>query len=135
MTTIDLKAISALVEKRVKAKRAEDEAVAARREVDAELAAELRRQLTASGKTYGTASAKLPDIGLKAAASFGFTRKVAAEVVDAYAGFTDAEKSCLRWKPEVVEAKFSALPQESKLKLSEYVTTTDDSPSIKIEVL
>lgn len=128
---MDTKKLDELVRKRITLKRQEDEFAEQRKEVDQAIA----YVISEGSERKGTISTKLVDAGVKLAVSFGTTRKVDPEYVEAnFPIIPMAIKACLRQKWEVTSA-FDKLTPELKLEAAKFIETKDASPSIKIEVI
>lgn len=120
-----------LVAARIIAKRQEDEASTHRKELDQQIAALVKPQLQEGKKTFST---KLPD-GLKLTVSFGVNRKVDTESLQtAWANLPIEVQQTFKWKAEVSESAYGKLVNSPLKTASKFITTTDASPSVKLEV-
>lgn len=130
---IDTKKLDELLRQRIQYKREEDAAAAKRKAADSDIAAMLKPGL---GKDYGTVSCKLEDAGIKVGVVFGYSRAVDVDAFNkAFDTLPATVRETVKWKPEVVAAKWDALSDVDRVLASRFVTTKPASPSIKIEVL
>ena len=119
-----------LCRQRVLAKKAEDEAVAARKAIDADIAKLMRTP----GLTEGTASEKLE--GFKVSVSYGITRKLDTKKLQAdWDKITAPVRACINWKADLSTTAFRALDQDNLLALSNYMESKESSPTVKVELL
>ena len=119
-----------LCRQRVLAKKAEDEAVAARKAIDADIAKLMRTP----GLTEGTASEKLE--GFKVSVSYGITRKLDTKKLQSdWDKITAPVRACINWKADLSTTAFRALDQDNLLALSNYMESKESSPTVKVELL
>lgn len=130
---MDNPTIEQLVAARIPAKRAEDAAIAHRREIDAAIAAKL--PLPADKDGEGTASQKFDD-GLKLSIVYGLTRKVSdeASLKAAWEALPAAVQGAFRWKPEVDVKALKALSAEDRLAAAKFIEAKPSTPSVKLEI-
>lgn len=122
--------ISELIAARIAAKRVEDEAVAARREIDKQLAELLRD----ANKPEGAISHKVD--GYKLTVNFRLERKVDTEsLTKDWAKLPIDVQSVFRWKADVSVSELRKLDDKATLSASRYITTKEASPSITIEAI
>ena len=112
------------------AKKAEDEAAARRKDIDAQIAEALKKPEL----TEGTASEKLE--GFKVSVTYGITRKLDTEALrNDWTKVPAAVQACIKWKSEVSTTEFRKLGKDDVLVLSEYMESKPASPSVKVEVI
>lgn len=122
--------IEQLVAARIAAKREEDKAVEARREIDAQIAA----ILADPGKPEGAVSRKLDD-GTKVTATFTMTRKVDSDKLQAdWAKLPLDVQNIFKWKADVSVTEMRKLEGTAVTTAARYYETKPGSTSIKIEV-
>lgn len=122
--------INELVAARIAAKRAEDAAIKARREVDAQLAELLRD----ASKLEGSISQKLD--GYKVTVTYKLDRKVDTEALTkAWDKLPLDVQAAFKWKADLSVSEFRKLDEKAQLNLSQYITTKEASPSITIEAV
>lgn len=122
--------INELVAARIAAKRAEDAAVKARREVDAQLAELLRD----ASKLEGSISQKLD--GYKVTVTYKLDRKVDTEsLTKAWDKLPLDVQAAFKWKADLSVSEFRKLDEKAQLNISQYITTKEASPSITIEAV
>jgi hypothetical protein len=122
--------INELVAARIAAKRAEDAAIKARREVDAQLAELLRD----ASKLEGSISQKLD--GYKVTVTYKLDRKVDTEALTkAWDKLPLDVQAAFKWKADLSVSEFRKLDDKAQLNLSQYITTKEASPSITIEAV
>lgn len=122
--------ISELIAARISAKRQEDAAVQARREIDAQLAELLRD----ANKTEGSVSQKVE--GYKVTCNYKLTRSVDSEKLTAdWAKLPIDIQAAFKWAASVSVSELRKLDDKATLKASQYITTKEASPSITIEAI
>ena len=122
--------INELVAARIAAKRAEDAAIKARREVDAQLAELLRD----ASKLEGSIFQKLD--GYKVTVTYKLDRKVDTEALTkAWDKLPLDVQAAFKWKADLSVSEFRKLDEKAQLNLSQYITTKEASPSITIEAV
>jgi hypothetical protein len=122
--------IDQLVAARIAAKAQEDAAVAARRELDQQIAA----LLSDANKPEGTVSQKLAD-GKKVSVTYAINRKVDTESLqNDWARLSDAVQGLFRWKAEISVTELRKLDDKAALVASKYYESKPGSPSVKIEL-
>ena len=123
--------LSTLVAARIEAKRVEDAAVKARREVDAQIAEFLKDP----NKLEGSVSQKLAE-GYKVTVTYKLDRKVDTEALK-----TGWEKlpfdvqAAFKWKADLSISEFRKLDDKAQLNAGKFFTTKEASPSITIEAI
>ena len=123
--------ISELVAARISAKRAEDAAVKARREVDAQIA-ELLRDVN---KPEGSISQKLPE-GYKITVTYKLDRKVDTEkLTKGWDKLPLDVQAAFKWTADLSVSQFRNLDDKAALNASQFFETKPASPSIKIEAV
>lgn len=123
--------IQELVAARIEAKRAEDAAIQARRELDEQLAL-----LMNTGKTEGTESQKLPELGVKVSVTYGVTRKVDTDKLQAdWAKLPAATQAAFKWKADVSVAALRQLDGGDATAAATYITSKPAAPSVKVELI
>lgn len=119
-----------LIAARIAAKRAEDDAIKARREVDAQIAELLRDPQ----KPEGSISQKAD--GYKVTVTYKIDRKVDADnLVKSWEKLPIDVQSAFKWKPELSVSEFRKLDDKAKLNASKFITAKDATPSITIEAV
>jgi hypothetical protein len=122
--------ISELIAARISAKRQEDAAVQARREIDKQLAELLKD----AQKPEGAISHKVD--GYKLTVNFKLDRKVDSEKLTAdWAKLPIDVQAIFKWKADVSVSELRKLEDKATLKASQYITTKEASPSITIEAI
>ena len=122
--------INELVAARIAAKRAEDAAIKARREVDAQIA-ELLRDAT---KQEGSISQKLD--GYKVTVTYKLDRKVDTDALTkSWDKLPLDVQAVFKWKADLSVSEFRKLEGKASLNASQYFTTKEASPSITIEAI
>ena len=122
--------IEELVAARVEAKKSEDAAVAARREIDQQIAA----IMSDATKPAGTISQKLSD-GKKVSVTYTINRKVDSESLQtAWAKLPLDVQNLFRWKADVTVSELRKLDDKSAMLASKYFESKPGSPSVKIEI-
>lgn len=119
-----------LIAARLAAKREEDAAVQARREIDEQIANLLRP----SDKIEGTVSEKTGQY--KISVTYKLTRSVATEDLQkVWDKLTAEQQGAFKWKADVSVAALRKLDDKSQLALSKLITSKPASPSITIEAV
>jgi hypothetical protein len=127
MKTITL---SELIAARIAAKRAEDEAVQARREIDAQLAELLKD----AQKPEGSISQKVD--GYKLTVTYKLDRKVDAdELTKSWDKLPIDVQNAFKWKPELSLSAFRSLEEKAANSAARFFTTKEANPAIKIEAV
>lgn len=122
-------ALKELAQKRVLAKKAEDEAAAARKEIDNQIAALLAK----ADLTEGTATEKLE--GFKVSVTYNVNRKVDTKKLQSdWAKLPAAVQAAINWKAELSTTVFRTLDQDAVLALSTYMESKPATPSVKVEI-
>jgi hypothetical protein len=122
--------LASLIEARISAKRAEDEAVQARRALDAQLA----EFLADPSKPEGSVSQKVD--GYKVTVTFKLDRKVDSdELQKAWAKLPIDVQNVFKWKPDLSLSEFRKLEDKAANSAARFFTTKEASPSIKIEAV
>jgi len=117
-----------LIAARIVAKHAEDKAAAARREIDAQIAA----ALADPSKPEGSISQRAGDY--KVTVTYGVTRKADTESLQRdWEHLPPHIRSGFRWKADVTTAEIKKLEGVDLAVAAKYITTSPSSPSIKIE--
>jgi len=119
-----------LINMRIAAKREEDKAIQARRDVDSQIA-ELLRDAT---KPEGSVSQKLD--GYKVTVTYKVDRKVSAdELQKLWDKLSPEVQAVFKWKPDVSVSELRKLDDKQKISASRFITSSAASPSIKIEAI
>lgn len=119
-----------LINMRIAAKREEDKAVQARRDVDSQIA-ELLRDAT---KPEGSVSQKLD--GYKVTVTYKVDRKASAdELQKLWDKLSPEVQAVFKWKPDVSVSELRKLDDKQKISASRFITSSAASPSIKIEAI
>ncbi len=128
---MDNPTIDQLVASRITAKRAEEAAVAHRRELDAQIAA----LMATPDKPEGSVTRKLDD-GIKVTTTFGVDRKVEDKDVLAVAWpkLTEAQQKAFVWKPEVRDGELKKLSDEDRKVVSKFIVAKPSTPAVKLEL-
>lgn len=114
---------------RVPAKKAEDEASAARRSIDKQIA----DLLADPNKPEGTVS-QAPE-GFKVTVTYGVTRKLDTKHLQAdWTKLPAAVQGCVNWKAELSTTQFRNLDMDAVLVLSTYMESKPSAPTVKVEV-
>lgn len=118
-----------LARQRIVRKAAEDDAIAARREIDAQIADLLRR----ADKPEGAVSEKAGPLGVTA--TFTMNRKVKDKgaLEEAWPTLPAAVQDAFTWKPEVSDGKFKKLSDADKAVAAQYIETKPGSTSIEVK--
>lgn len=123
--------INELVAARIAAKRAEDEAIAERRRIDASIAKLLRD----ANKPEGSISQKLPE-GYKVTVTYKLDRKVDTEkLTTEWSKLSLDVQAAFRWKADLSVSEFRKLEGVAQVAASQYFETKPASPSITIEAI
>jgi cell division protein YceG involved in septum cleavage len=127
METISL---DTLIAARIAAKRAEEAAVTERRRIDASIA-ELLKDAT---KPEGSISKKIE--GYKVTVTYKLDRKVDTEkLTNEWVKLPLDVQAAFKWKADLSVSEFRKLEGKASLSASQYFTTQEASPSIKIEAV
>jgi len=119
-----------LVAARIAAKRAEDEAIKARREVDAQIA-ELMRD---AQKLEGSISQRLD--GYKVTVTYKLDRKVDTDALTkSWEKLPLDVQAAFKWTADLSVSEFRKLEGKAQINASQFFTTKEASPSIKIEAV
>ena len=119
-----------LVAARLAAKKAEDAAIAARRELDEQISLAM-----STGKTEGTETQKLDALGLKVSVTYGVTRKVDTDALSkAWAKLSDDEQAAFKWGATVSVATLRKLEGKSLTTVSKFIESKPAAPSVKVEL-
>lgn len=120
--------LTALAQRRLQAKQAEDEAVATRRSIDAEIAALLKRP----DVVEGTVSEALD--GLKVSVVYAVNRKLDTTKLQAeWSALDKAVQGSVKWKAELSTTEYRKLQEPERLALSAYLQTKPASPTVTVE--
>lgn len=123
--------LSALVAARIAAKREEDAAIKARREVDAQIAELLKD----ANKLEGSVSQKLPE-GYKVTVTYKLDRKVDTQALtDGWAKLPIDIQAAFKWKADLSVSEFRKLNDKAQVSAAQFFTTKEASPSITIEAI
>lgn len=123
--------ISQLIAARIAAKRAEDAAVQARRDVDTQIAEFLRDP----SKPEGSVSQKTDD-GFKVTCTFKVDRKVETEALQkAWDKLTAEQQSAFKWTAAVSVTGLRKLDEKEQAAVSKLITAKPATPSITIEAV
>ena len=122
--------LTELIAARIAAKRIEDDAIAARREIDAELAL----LLSDKDLTEGTVSAK--ENGFKISVVYKVDRKVdAAALTKGWDKLSADAQAAFAWKPQVSVSALRKLEGADAAAAAQYITAKPATPSITIEAV
>lgn len=122
--------LTELIAARIETKRAEDAAVAARREVDAELALLLKEK----DVLEGTVSAK--EGGFKVSITYKLDRKVDTDKLQAgWSQLSPAASAAFKWKADISVSALRKLEGADAQAAAAYITTKPATPSITIEAI
>ena len=122
--------LTELIAARIAAKRAEDAAVTARREVDAELALLLKER----DMLEGTVSAK--EGGFKVSITYKVDRKADSDkLVDNWGSLPMTVQAAFKWKADVSVSALRKLEGADAAAAAAYITTKPATPSITIEAI
>lgn len=120
-----------LIAARIEAKRAEDAAIATRRELDEQISLQL-----STGKAEGTESLKLPDMGVKVTVTYKVSRKVDSDKLSAaWANLTADQQSAFKWSPDVSVTALRKLEGDNLTAVAGFITTSPAAPSVKVELI
>ena len=121
--------LAEIVAARIAAKRIEDDAIAARRELDTQIATLLQDP----DKPEGSVSQKLD--GLKVTVTYKVDRKADTERLQAdWAKLPEPVTKAFKWKPEVSVSELRKLMGGDAAVAAAYITSKPGSPSVSIEV-
>lgn len=122
--------LSELIAARIAAKRREDDAVNARRDIDKQLAELLKD----ANKPEGTVSAKVD--GFKLSVTFKIDRKVSSEnLTKAWDKLPIDVQNAFKWTAGVSVSALRALDDKAQLSAARFITSKEASPSITIEAI
>jgi hypothetical protein len=122
--------ITELVAARIAAKRAEDAAVTARRDIDKQLAELLKD----ANKPEGSVSHKAD--GYKVTVTYKLDRKTDTEALQKdWDKLPGNVQGIFKWAASVSVSELRKLDDKAVLKASNYITTKEASPSITIEAI
>ena len=123
--------IPELVAARIEAKRAEDAAIAARRELDEMISLQL-----SSGKAEGTESMKLPEMGVKVTVTYGVTRKVDSDKLkDEWQNLSADLQGVFKWKADLSVSALRKMEGDNLVTVSKYFESKPAAPSVKVELI
>lgn len=126
-----MKTIQDLVAARIAAKRAEDEAVQKRRELDEQIALQL-----STGKAEGTESMKLPDIGAKVTVTYKVSSKVDTDALrDGWENLSADQQAAFKWSADVSVSALRKFEGDDLVKLSKFFESKPAAPTIKVEMI
>lgn len=122
--------LSELIAARISAKRVEDAAVNARRDIDKQLAELLRD----ANKPEGTVSAKVE--GYKVSCVFKLARAVDTDALTkSWDKLPLDVQNAFKWKADVSISALKALDDKAQLSAARFITSKEASPSITIEAI
>jgi hypothetical protein len=122
--------IDQLIAARLEAKRAEDAAVQARREIDEQITNLLRP----ADKLEGTVSEKTGEY--KVSVTYKLSRTVSTEDLQkAWDKLTAEQQGAFKWKADVSVAALRKLDDKAQLGVSKFITSKPASPTITIEAV
>lgn len=122
--------ISELIAARLAAKRAEDSAVQARREIDEQIANLLRPD----DKLEGTVSQKAGEY--KISVTYKLSRSVATDDLQKVWDKLSAEQqTAFKWKADVSVSALRKLDDKGQLAVSKFITSKPATPTITIEAV
>ncbi len=123
--------LSQLIAARIAAKRAEDAAVQARRDVDAQIADFLRD----ASKPEGSVSQKTDD-GFKVTCTYKIDRKVETEALQkAWDKLTADQQAAFKWSASVSVTGLRKLDDKAQAAVGKLITANPATPSITIEAV
>jgi hypothetical protein len=123
--------ISQLIAARIAAKRAEDHAIQARRDVDAQIADYLRD----ATKPEGSVSQKTED-GYKVTCTYKVDRKVDTDALQkAWDKLTADQQSAFKWSASVSVTGLRKLDDKAQVAVGKLITAKPATPSITIEAV
>lgn len=126
-----MQAIAALVQARIEAKRVEDAAVQARREIDEQISLQL-----STGKAEGTESLKLDDLGVKVTVTYKLTRKVDTAALQKRWEFLSAEQqAAFKWSADLSVSALRKFEGEDLVTVSKFFESNPAAPSVKVELI
>lgn len=122
--------IDQLIAARLSAKRAEDSAVQARREIDEQISNLLRP----SDKLEGTVSQKAGEY--KISVVYKLSRKVSTDDLQkAWDKLSAEQQGAFKWSADISVAALRKLDDKAQLALSKFITSKPATPSITIEAV
>ena len=123
--------ISELVAARIEAKRVEDAAVQARRDLDEMISMQL-----STGKPEGTESQKFPDLGVKCTVTYKVSRKVdSAALTEAWDKLSADEQAVFKWAADVSVTALRKVDGDKLITVSKFIEAKPAAPSVKIELI
>lgn len=123
--------IQELVAARIEAKRQEDAAIQARRELDEQISLAL-----STGKTEGTESRKLEELGVKVSVTYSLTRKVDVDALTkGWDKLSADEQAAFKWKADVSVSGLRKLEGNALVAASKYIESKPAAPSVKVELI
>jgi hypothetical protein len=123
-------ALQSIIEARIQAKRAEDEAIKVRRELDAQLADLLKDP----NKQEGSVSQKVE--GYKVTVVYKLDRKVDGdELQNSWDKIPAEVQKAFKWSPTLSVSAYRELDDKAQKIVTKYVTTKEATPSVKIEAV
>jgi hypothetical protein len=122
--------IDQLIAARLAAKREEDAAVQARREIDEQIANLLRP----ADKLEGTVSEKAGEY--KISVTYKLSRSVATdELQKSWDKLSAEQQGAFKWKADVSVAALRKLDDKAQIAVSKFITAKPASPTITIEAV
>jgi hypothetical protein len=122
--------IEQLIAARLAAKRTEDAAIQARREIDEQITNLLRP----ADRLEGTVSEKAGEY--KVSVTYKLTRSVSTEDLQkAWDKLTAEQQGAFKWKADVSVAALRKLDDKAQLGVSKFITSKPASPTITIEAV
>ena len=122
--------IEQLIAARLAAKRAEDAAIQARREIDEQITNLLRP----ADRLEGTVSEKAGEY--KVSVTYKLSRKVSTEDLQkAWDKLSAEQQGAFKWKADVSVAALRKLDDKAQLGVSKFITSKPASPTITIEAV
>lgn len=122
--------LEVLIAARIAAKRAEDAAVTARRDIDKQLAELLRD----ANKPEGTISAEVE--GYKLSVVYKIDRKADSEALTkSWDKLPIDVQNAFKWTAGVSVSALKALDDKAQLSAARFITSKEASPSITIEAI
>lgn len=123
--------ITELVAARIEAKRAEDAAVQARRELDEQIALAL-----STGKPEGTESRKLEELGAKVTVTYKVTRKVDTDALTkSWASLSNDQQAAFKWTADVSLTALRKIDGADLAAVAQFFETKPAAPSVKVEFI
>lgn len=123
--------ISELIAARIEAKRKEDAAVQARRDLDEMISMQL-----STGKAEGTESQKFPELGVKCTVTYKVTRKVDSEALrTSWDKLSQDEQAVFKWSADVSVSALRKFEGDKLVAVSKFFESKPAAPSVKIDLL